>query len=71
MSFSILVHRSPTSFFRNTRRLRQGNPLSPSLFVIGIEVFSWLINSAMDRNFLNRLQYRWQGGTSVVSFIVR
>ena len=43
-SFSILINGSPTGFFQSTRRLRQGDPISPYLFVLGMEAFSCLIN---------------------------
>ena len=35
--FSILVNGTPMGFIHNTRGLRQGNPLLPYLFVIGME----------------------------------
>ena len=38
--FSVLFNRSPVDFFGSSRGLRQGNPLSPLLFLVMMEVFS-------------------------------
>ena len=45
-SFSVLINGTHSGFFRNTRGLRQGNPLSPYLFILVMEAFNQLLSRA-------------------------
>ena len=70
-SFSIMVNGSPTDFFQNSRGLRQGDPLSPYLFVIGMEALSQLLNRAVDGNYLSGSKIASRDGDgSVVSHLL-
>ncbi|RVW95287.1 Transposon TX1 uncharacterized 149 kDa protein [Vitis vinifera] len=52
-SFSVLVNGTPTGFFQNSKGLRQGDPLSPYLFVIAMEVFSAFLKRAVEGGYLS------------------
>ena len=51
--FSVMVNGTPTGFFSSSKGLRQGDPLSPYLFVMGMEVLSVLIRRAMEGGFIS------------------
>ena len=64
-SFSVLINGTPAGFFQSSRGLRQGDPLSPYLFVIGMEVLSSLINRAVDGNYLSGIKIANERGEEV------
>ena len=55
-SFSILLSGSPFEFISHGRGLRQGDPLSPFLFILGFEVFSRLMFKEESNGSLQGLQ---------------
>jgi hypothetical protein len=50
--FSILVNGTPSDFFKSSRSLRQGDSLSPLLFVMVMEPLSWMLNATMTQGLL-------------------
>ncbi|RVW88076.1 Transposon TX1 uncharacterized 149 kDa protein [Vitis vinifera] len=52
-SFSMLVNGTPTGFFQSSKGLRQGDPLSPYLFVIAMKVFSAFLQRAVEGGYLS------------------
>ena len=70
-SFSILVNGSSTGFFRSSRGLRQGDPLSPYLFVIGMEALSGMLKRAVEGNFISGCRISGRvGGDIVISHLL-
>ncbi|RVW75378.1 Transposon TX1 uncharacterized 149 kDa protein [Vitis vinifera] len=64
-SFLMLVNGTPASFFNSSRRLRQGDPLSPYLFVIGMKALSVLIKRAVSGGFFTSFRVKGRGGERV------
>ncbi|RVW49859.1 putative mitochondrial protein [Vitis vinifera] len=52
VKYSVLVNGVPAGFFSSTKGLRQGDPLSPYLFIMGMEVLSVLITRAAEGGFI-------------------
>ncbi|KAG8367282.1 hypothetical protein BUALT_Bualt16G0056200 [Buddleja alternifolia] len=55
-SFSTLVNGSPFGFFHPTRGIRQGDPLSPYLFLLYFDLFSRLIHRAETSSAFNGIK---------------
>ena len=51
-SFVVLMNGSPSSFFRPSRGLRQGCPLSPFMFLLIAKALSRLLNRAREENLI-------------------
>ncbi|XP_071728890.1 uncharacterized protein [Rutidosis leptorrhynchoides] len=55
-SISVLVNGSPTEQFFSKRGVRQGDPLSPFLFIIASEGLNYLLNLAIKRNLISGVE---------------
>ncbi|WKA03333.1 hypothetical protein VitviT2T_021448 [Vitis vinifera] len=61
-----MINGVPVGFFSNSKGLRQGDLLSPYLFVLGMEVLSNLIRRAVDGGFLSGCRIRGRGEEEMI-----
>ena len=50
--FSVLINSAPSGFFGSSRRVRQGDSLSPFLFVLVMEAFSRMLGAFTSRGLI-------------------
>jgi hypothetical protein len=65
VQFSILVNGSPARFFGGSRGLRQGDPLSPLLFLLVMEVLSKMFQVTEEAGLIRGFLAGVLGGTEV------
>lgn len=60
INFFTLINGFPTKYFQTSRGIRQGDPLSPYLFILCADVFSNLIINAKNSNSFKGISIaRW------------
>ena len=60
-NFSVLVNGVSEGFFPSSRGLRQGDPLFPYLFVMGMEVLSILIQRVTNGGYISGCVIKGRG----------
>ena len=65
-TFSILINGRPSGFFRSSRGLRQGDPLSPYLFLFAMEVLSQLLSCARNGGFISGFRVGGRGRKGLI-----
>ena len=65
-SFFVLINGSSTGFFRSSRGLRQGDLLSPYLFVIGMEALSGMLKRVVEGSFISGCRFSGRDGGDIV-----
>jgi hypothetical protein len=60
-----LINGLPTGFFNSSRGVRQGDNLSPFLFVIVMEAFSRMVKATIDHNLISSFVVGARGSEQV------
>ena len=68
VKFSILINGSPSDLFGSSRGLRQGDPLSPLLFDIVMEVLSRMLDVAVSAGQFSDFSVGSTAGSSMMVF---
>lgn len=66
VKFFILVNGTPTGFFQSSRAIRQGDPLSPLLFVVVMEALSRMLYESMRQGLLSGFSVGIRGNEPLV-----
>ena len=64
--FSVLINGSPRDFFGASNGLRQGDPLSPLLFIVAAHVLNRILVLGVSNNLINGIQFP-NGGPQVLN----
>jgi len=65
VNFSVLINGSPTGFFSSQRGLRQGDPLSPFLFIIAMESLNDMLKIAQENSWLKGFKASHREGSNL------
>ena len=60
--YSVLINGSPAGFFGSSRGLRQGDPLSPLLFLLVMEILSKILKTVEASGLIRGFQATKRGG---------
>ncbi|XP_039116586.1 uncharacterized protein LOC120252479 [Dioscorea cayenensis subsp. rotundata] len=52
VSYALLINKTPTSWFSTSRGIRQGDPISPYLFILVAQNLTTMLNYAMNSNLI-------------------
>lgn len=67
--FATMLNEGPSGFFKASRRLRQGDPLFPLLFIVVVEALNKLLARAMEADFFRGLCVGKQEGRVEVTHL--